>query len=343
MPVFSLVGAGSLRGFDTEVAALGGDATAMLQEVGLDASVLDGATPLVDLERVVWLLHEASVRFSCPDFGMRVSASQGLPIIGSLGKLLAAQPDLLAASEILNKHIALHHTAEHWRMQRHGGLLYVRRIGHCERPSRQQYHEMAICTFNRINRQLGGSAVKPFRVEFSHSRVADPIQYWRHFGCTALFDQEHDCLVYDEDLLRLPVSSKAAAMVGSATETRISAQAEAERLELEVRSLIAQGLGEHRHGIEPVAAALGMGVRTLQRRLAQRHLSFLALTSDVRHDLACWHLEASSMPLTKLANLLGYEDLPTFSKAFRRQTGVPPSIWRRDAKGAAHMGLVPPP
>jgi AraC-like DNA-binding protein len=39
-------------------------------------------------------------------------------------------------------------------------------------------------------------------------------------------------------------------------------------------------------------------------------------------------LEQENTPLASIAEEVGYADLPTFSKAFRRKVGVPPSAWR---------------
>ena len=52
-------------------------------------------------------------------------------------------------------------------------------------------------------------------------------------------------------------------------------------------------------------------------------------------DLAGWQVHASSMPLTLLADVLGYADQAAFSKAFREAYGMSPSAWRRLHRPAA--------
>ena len=71
------------------------------------------------------------------------------------------------------------------------------------------------------------------------------------------------------------------------------------------------------------------------RRLAAEGLSFKPLVHRVKMDLAGWQVQASSMPLTLLADVLGYADQAAFSKAFREAYGMSPSAWRRLHRPAA--------
>ena len=89
------------------------------------------------------------------------------------------------------------------------------------------------------------------------------------------------------------------------------------------------------HSLGHIAELLGLHPRTLQRRLAAEGLSFKPLVHRVKMDLAGWQVHASSMPLTLLADVLGYADQAAFSKAFREAYGMSPSAWRRLHRPAA--------
>lgn len=45
-------------------------------------------------------------------------------------------------------------------------------------------------------------------------------------------------------------------------------------------------------------------------------------------------LEAGSMPLKRIAESLGYTDVSSFARAFRRVHGVPPGVHRKRHGGA---------
>ncbi len=81
--------------------------------------------------------------------------------------------------------------------------------------------------------------------------------------------------------------------------------------------------------MDTVAHALHMSARTLQRRLELEGTSFSEVTEGVRRDLACTWLAEPSLSLAEVGFRLGFADMATFSRAFKRWTGKPPGTWRR--------------
>lgn len=323
----------ALTGLPAEVASLGGDLDALLADVGLSRAALDDGDCLIGIEQLTRLLHEAAVRLRCPDLGLRVARHQGVEMLGLLGRLLAGEPDLQAAFLAAQRYLALHNKAEHWRLLPLDGRVQVRRIEHFFAvEGAQQYREMAIGACVRLVRAMGGADLRPLRVEFSHSPVAAPARYRQHLGCEVRFDQEFDALVYDAAILQRPVCALGGADTGYLRELLDGLQ---DSLELQVRSLIVQTLGMRQHSLGHIAELLGLHPRTLQRRLAAEGLSFKPLVHRVKMDLAGWQVQASSMPLTLLADVLGYADQAAFSKAFREAYGMSPSAWRRLHRPAA--------
>jgi AraC-like DNA-binding protein len=73
---------------------------------------------------------------------------------------------------------------------------------------------------------------------------------------------------------------------------------------------------------------LGLGERTLQRRLGEERTSFRALLDRVREDLARSYLSSPDMSITEIALLLGYAETSTFHRAFVKWTGEPPGAFR---------------
>src|SRR5262249_48793434 len=82
---------------------------------------------------------------------------------------------------------------------------------------------------------------------------------------------------------------------------------------------------------EVVAWRLHMSARTLQRRLEQERTSFSEVLDGVRLELARRRLADPATTLAEVAAVLGFSDLATFSRAFKRWTGEPPGQWRRAA------------
>ena len=66
---------------------------------------------------------------------------------------------------------------------------------------------------------------------------------------------------------------------------------------------------------------MGVSVRSLQERLQAAGHSFRSIKDAVRRDLAGKYLKHSRMSATQVAGLLGYADLTSFSRSFRRWHG----------------------
>jgi AraC-like DNA-binding protein len=80
-----------------------------------------------------------------------------------------------------------------------------------------------------------------------------------------------------------------------------------------------------------VVAAAGMSERTFQRQLKDEGTSFSDLLADVRRSETLKRLKERKGTIAAIARDLGYSDQATFTRAFRRWTGVPPSRFRATA------------
>ncbi|KAF0805650.1 AraC family transcriptional regulator [Alcanivorax xiamenensis] len=81
---------------------------------------------------------------------------------------------------------------------------------------------------------------------------------------------------------------------------------------------------------DTIARELALSTRTLTRRLAEEGSSFGGLLEQVRMERAERLLLGTALPLSRIASKLGYRDPSSFSRAFKRVTGVAPSA-RREA------------
>ena len=72
-----------------------------------------------------------------------------------------------------------------------------------------------------------------------------------------------------------------------------------------------------------------VSVRTLQRRLDARELTWQQLLDRTREQLAHQYLADRSLTLGDIALLLGFSEQSAFNRAFRRWTGQTPARIRR--------------
>ena len=85
------------------------------------------------------------------------------------------------------------------------------------------------------------------------------------------------------------------------------------------------------HGRVPlkdVARSLGMSERTLARQLSNEGLNFTEILQHLRRDLALRYLNDRKLHVSKIAWLLGFQEVSAFTHAFKRWTGKTPSEMR---------------
>ena len=80
--------------------------------------------------------------------------------------------------------------------------------------------------------------------------------------------------------------------------------------------------------VKDIAKQLCMHERTLNRRLREEGTTFRRELETIRNDLARQMLVNSSLPISRIAESLGYADPTALSRAFKQWSGLTPTEWR---------------
>jgi AraC-like DNA-binding protein len=169
-------------------------------------------------------------------------------------------------------------------------------------------------------------------VSFAHARPRDVAPIHRFFGTRSLtFGSETSELVLPARALDARIASHDRRLLVTAKDLADGALAR-HSPRARTSSLVAAKLPTllpDRATIRAVAKELAVSVRTLQRRLDEEGTTFLEVLDGVREEIARASLRRSDEPLALLAERLGFSDLATFTRAFKRWTGQPPGMFRR--------------
>ena len=184
-------------------------------------------------------------------------------------------------------------------------------------------------TLVRLCQTLTGTSIKPIRVTFAHPRCGASGELDAFFGCEVAFASEHDDVVFARGASQLrlvhadPYLNQV--MIRSCDQV-LSHQARlASSIRVRVENTLAPLLPHGTARAGEVARALGMSERTLARRLAEEGVTFLAVLDDMRKELALHYLADASLSISRIAWLLGYQEVSGFTHAFRRWTGQAPT------------------
>ena len=72
--------------------------------------------------------------------------------------------------------------------------------------------------------------------------------------------------------------------------------------------------------------------RNLQRKLKKKNQTFKKILNKTRIETACWHLQSSEKSITQISEILGYNDVSAFSRAFKVQKQCSALGWRKAQK-----------
>ena len=103
------------------------------------------------------------------------------------------------------------------------------------------------------------------------------------------------------------------------------------QLRTRVENAISSFLPHGRVLVEDVARSLGMSKRTLARKLSDEGLNFTEILQQLRRDLAVRYLGDRKLHVSKIAWLLGFNEVSAFTHTFKRWTGKTPSQMRTAA------------
>lgn len=96
-------------------------------------------------------------------------------------------------------------------------------------------------------------------------------------------------------------------------------------------------IGDAELSAASAARLLGASERTLARRLAKEGTTIGREIARIRLQLACETLAQSREPIATVAEIVGYRDPAIFARAFKRWTGMSPSVFRHSHGGQQHV------
>ncbi|WP_197279999.1 AraC family transcriptional regulator [Rhodopseudomonas sp. AAP120] len=212
----------------------------------------------------------------------------------------------------------------------HDASVYV--TDTIEQPKRRRMVNGAILMFTYglmcwlVGRRLPLITVHYVFAEEAFSSELEPV-----YRAPMLFDQPRTEIRFDAELLDLPIMPdeqrlrRFLASMPSALLVRYRDDASvAER----VRGILRRNL-KRTLSLEDVAGMLAMSPQTLRRRLLDdEQCGFQEIKDQVRRDVATHMLKKSRLPLEEVALSLGFSELSTFHRAFRRWTGLAPGEFR---------------
>lgn len=314
------------------VRAHGRDAELLLRRFKLPADVEARAEVPITAQDLGLLLEAVAGEMDDPFLALRLPSELAPRTYGLSELAVRASPTLRDALQRLVRYAPLEHGPLLLALEERpkGMALSCRVVGH-PRGLTRHAHEYVLASALTQARVLTGLGVVPRSVWFIHARPRHlgPLQHF--FGTEELeFGRADSGLVLESAWLDTPLTTADARLLATAeqlADSVLRGRAPVEEFIPTVVARIAEAL-ETGADVEAIAARLHMSKRTLQRRLEQEGLSFQQLVERVRSERARELVGDERLKLAEVAFRLGFSDVSSFSRSFRRWMGVSPGRYR---------------
>lgn len=314
------------------------DEVAVLRRAGLPATALDGEGSHISIDEYFALFDAADAEADDPTLALRAGRAFSIELFDPALFAAICSPDLNTAAARLGEfkrlvgHFSLDVDADDEET----------RIGYrCKhRPHLPVSKGLSELTFLvAFSRRATRHEIVPRRVT-AQQLPADPQPYEAFFGCPMEQGASWTVAFGSEDARR-PFLTHDAGMwevFEPSLRRRMNEAREGRPIREQVETALFELLPSGRTDMSAVARELGMGTRTLQRRLAAEGTTWLAVLSDTRERLARHYLQSTTMSPAEVSFMLGFENPNSLFRAFHRWTGTTPEAWRVESRAATGPG-----
>jgi AraC-like DNA-binding protein len=250
--------------------------------------------------------------------------------LGLIGYLVHHSPDVGTALRSLVHFFHLHGRGTTVALVELEGIAFLSyRVLHPRDNARDQIEDGAVAIAFNSMRSLCGRHWKPVEVRFAHRKPGNTEPFRRYFRAPLRFDANESGVLFTSEWLNQSVLG-ADPELHRLFRKQVAALAatRGEDLPGQLRRALATALLTGHGSEEHIATLFSMNSRTLRRRLRADGTSFHEVSETARYDMARQMLESSELEVAKIALALGYADHSSFSRAFKRWSGITPSMWR---------------
>ncbi len=190
--------------------------------------------------------------------------------------------------------------------------------------------DAALANVVHMCRATYGPDFRPSRVEFVHGGDGCRQRRREFFKAPVVYRGRENALEIAADVVAKPLAT-ANAELAHANERVIAdyfAQLGPGTTVARVQAKLIDGLPSGNITAERIAESLFVSQRTLQRQLAREGTSFTAVLDQTRRELAERFIRDQSLTLIEITFLLGFSEISSFSRAFKRWTGLAPTEFK---------------
>ena len=281
------------------------------------------------------MLSHAAQQSGRQQLGLEMAAFDGEPPQSIFSELYTYAPTLGDALRARTRYFPVSQTATTVELTQSHGIAHL--SYQIRDPAVGEPLHDAAYTLGKIQRFMRRCIGPSWQLD--HVTLAMPAPggtdaYQRFFGAPVVCNAAYTGLHFPAQLLERPIRTADVQRFRNfcaQLELRMPNQATPSLLGDALRTWMSFATREGRATLEHAASDFGVTPRTLQRRLKEHNIGFQDLLAQVRMQTACHLLTESRLPVTYIAEQLGFSETSAFTRAFRSHARVSPRAFRRAA------------
>ena len=277
-------------------------------------------------------LFENALRISDhPDLGLSVGTQLHLAVHGPVGIAAFSSPNLGCALDIFVKYSDVRAQFVEIRSDRGPGVYRLQMVESLDLGDLQCFLTESVMSaiYSAIMFFVGASPIV-CELRFAYPEPEYGKQYRTFFRYPVVFDQAVTEVVIADEALSTPSPVADESMHKDALDQceklLRSLKGPGAGYEDLVRNLISQNPGKLWTADE-IAKKLHMGPRTLMRRLKSEGTRYQTIRDDILKQQAAHYLTDPKLTVESVGHLLGFSDVASFRRSFKRWFGETPSAY----------------
>ena len=324
------VSAGMARGYFDFAVARGANADALAARAGIDRALFEDIDNRVPFDGFMDLVRAGKALTGDDALPLRFAEAVDMSEFSVVGLLTHASETMLEAYAQLNRYGQLVVEVDIGAAGRFKTEVTETGVWVVDtRKHANETFELTESTFTRMI--VGPRRFLPFQhvleVHVTHPEPAHRAVYDEIWRCPITFNAQWNAMRMEPTLgaHRVQLQPRYVFGVLSAhADQLLKDLADAKTVRGRVESLLMPILHTGDVSMETIAAKMDQGRHTLHRALKEEGVTFEQVLDELRHRLALHYLQGKKVSVNETAYLVGFSDPASFSRAFKRWTGVSP-------------------
>jgi len=307
------------------------DAEFIFRESGMDPALVNQPRSRYPRDR----LHEALVRLSeltkNPNIGLQAAKYYHPFDLHALGVTFLSSSTLLEALNRLDRYeTILSSNVDYSIITKDDRVDFIAEVEHADGQGHRIAEDIGISVIIDLCRKGVGGDLDPLEVAMSYPRPDDISEYISLYRSQIRFGSKIATISFAKEDLGRPFTAANRELAFSNDQILDDILKDLRKADIvsKVKQAIVQKLPSGTPTEGTIAKMLFVSSRTLSRKLATNGRNFRQLLKDVRLELAKRYVSDPTVPITEISYRLGFSDVSSFSRAFKRWIGEPPIAYR---------------